>query len=531
MLMLCSENILAKLTSYVDNNSVYSFGNMKAVAGKNYHVSVDPEGISFYRGMNCKGVLPEQHESGGRYENIKSHSAEADRYFILASLSKDSVRCCRSLYRYQDIYYWQNGPEFIITTDLHVIAAISEKHEICADFLSLFVNNHPSACFTSPLSTIKKLEGGCELTYSDSRFCIRPLQTLACRGGDYLETMMDLLKSVSLNRQIYLHYSGGMDSTLLLLLLKEAGINFTALHYDAYIFENDSEKLLAESVCKKYGIEFHVIKPTLFFKNQIARASHPMDVSAFHTDLSSETFRFSDISSAEALVLDGQGGDSLFVQNPSEKVGFDFLRRGKFFSAYSRLSDLSQLKNRNLADLILRNSRRLFGRNSDQITNSFGHPLTESVDEHLSQYDYNCDLISMMEKMPLAGSTEYSSFSPILSLNSVRNFMSYDYHKNYSDEDDRLKIRNMLYKRFQEPIVYDKRKRSSVNVLYQMLERQKDFIRAVIEDTSLPELAGFDLHLLRSSLEMNASVRIDENAVRLMRLADAYRYYHSLKLT
>ncbi|MFT4270182.1 MAG: asparagine synthase-related protein [Pantoea sp.] len=530
MLVIASANIFADLKLNSDELTFFKHQHICVAAGSRFEVRQTQHEMTFYCGLSFFRQSTGTGLTGETYESRRETLKDADGYFLLAAVSGHRVACCRSLYRHHDVYYWQRGNSFIISTDLRVIVSASQTHSIDSHFLSLFINSDSAASCMSPVSSVRKLEGGCELILEDNKFCVSKLVSVHPGSGNYLDTMSDLLKSVSERREVYLHFSGGLDSTLIFLLLKEAGIKFTALHHDTYAFEKDSETNLARAFCEKHGVDLHIIRPAISLSDDQCRSSHPMDCSSFFTSFSSESFSYCRLDPGKSVVLDGHGGDSLFVQNPSEKVGFELLKKGKIFSAYGKMSDLCLLKNLKLTEMLSRNTRRVFSRKGLADDRSPGHIFSQHLDPRSPQFDYLNDLINMMETRPVAGSEDYVSFSPILSLNSVRSFMSHEYAGNFSDEYDRLWIRNMLYNRFSEPCVYEKRKRPSVSTIYHLIKIQKDNISHVIENTSLPDHAGLDKAKLRESLAYNSSVRIDEDAYRLLRLSVAHQYYASLNL-
>lgn len=178
---------------------------------------------------------------------------------------------------------------------------------------------------------------------------------------------------------------------------------------------------------------------------------------------------------------------------------------------------------------MLKNTLSLFGKVPATVSVDLRHSFSKHLDTRSCLYDYYTDVINMMETRPAEGVMNYASFSPILSLSSIRTFMTHDYGKNFSDEYERLRIRNMLYTRFSEPTVFEKRKKSSVNMLFQSLKMQHDHLMGIIEDTDFSVISGLSRQELRESLIYNSSVRLNEDAYQLLRVASAYQYYNSLK--
>lgn len=530
MMIIASETMFSNMKLNKDEYVFYKQGHICIAKNSNFKTKERKDEILISDNLSYFRKTGETELQGETYESCREELKDSDGYFLLASINKNRVLCCRSLYRNYDVYYWKSGKEFIITTDIRMITSILQTQSINREFLSLFINSDFAASYISPVNGIMKLEGGCELHYEDDEFKVTKFVSIEKFKGNYLETMSGLLKGISKNRDVYLHYSGGLDSTMILLLLKNSNVKFEAIHHDTYSFESDSEKKHAINICKKYGVNLHIVKPSLEYYNGTCKASHPIDCSILNTSFTSDTFSYDKLDRNKALFLDGQGGDSLFVQNPSEKIGYDLFKKGKVFSAYGKLSDLSLLKNLKFSKLLYENSLNLIYKNKKNNSSHLCHTFSRHLDNRSSEFDYHNDVINMMETRPTVGFTKHTSFSPILSLSSVSNFMSFEYQKNFSDEYDRLVIRNMLYNKFSEPAVFEKKKRSSVNMIYQMIRMQKKYIANAIENSNIPELVGLDKDTLRTALEYNSSVRLNDDAYVLLRIAAAHQYYDSLNL-
>jgi PP-loop superfamily ATP-utilizing enzyme len=530
LLFISSEEIFLKVRTQLNDMTIYNDRHIYAAVDDDFLVKKTPQGIFLYSGLSFRTDKSGNISYVKNYEETRNLLIHEDGCFCFAHIGDSKISCCRSFYRYCDIYYWQHGKEFLISTDLRIILSASGLSVPNDDFLSSFVKNDPASIFMSPVKAVKKLSGGCEIVYSDSLFKTNKITSLDGNGEPYLDSIGSLLKDIAANRKIYLQYSGGLDSSLLFLMLKDMEIPFTALHHDSYSFENDSELKVVRSMCEKYNIDLHIIKPSMDYVQLSCTESHPADISDFKTTTHSDTFSYETLSFGNDIVLNGQGGDSLFVQNPSEKVGFDLLRRGKFITAYTKMNDLSMLKNRSFSDMIKKNSLSALGVRSSKAESISRHPFTDELDPRSAKFDYYVDLLSMMERMPLRNHNNYQSYSPILSTSSIISFLSDDYHRNFTDEYDRINIRNMLYNRFRDSVVYEKRKRSSVNVMHKFLIEQKEIIMHIINNTYLPKSAGLDGDSLRKSLNSNFGTRLDENTTIFLRLSSAYRYYNSLNM-
>ncbi|MEN4834131.1 hypothetical protein [Pantoea vagans] len=464
-------------------------------------------------------------------ERIKTEGVDllknSDGYFTFIIIDKGSVKVFKSLYRRGDIFWKKNGTNLFISDDLSILFNNLSDIKINDKFCRGFIESETKTFGDTPFKEINKAPGGCELIFDlESGVSVNNFQDLEKNESDFFSSLENVIKSFSNNRNVYLHYSGGLDSTIVFLTLKMLGIPFQVIHHVAFDFEQDSEKKLVIDMCNKYCIKYHLIKPKFEECDTEDAVQHPNDLALCGVSYHSETFDYNSLNFDSDIIFDGQGGDALFVQYPSWNIGYQLICANKTKLALKKINELSKLKN--IPPLkIFKHTFKLF-LNKKNTYNT--HPLILKRDAFSADFEHQCNVLNMIESREHSSTLTYQTYSPLLSLNPVKSWLTHDYDCNFNSNLDRSLIRDIALLKFEEKLVLNIRKRSSVNVGRELLNFNEELIDRMLNQTTFLTSIGLDNEEFREEYYLNSNIRYTEKCSSIQNAAILFKYFSQFNL-
>lgn len=445
-----------------------------------------------------------------------------DGYFFLMKINERGIDLYRSLEREQDVFYSTSG-FFCISSRIEVILAVSGEKAHNTEFLKAYLNGLPEASFLSPFENIKKIPGGCKTSFLNGSVYITPFIILTPHNKIHLDEMSEIIYNRTRNKNIFLNFSSGLDSTLIFLLLKEAGLHFEAVHHGPHSTEHDSEIQEASHLCNKYGVRLHVMTPVQQELHAGLDDNYSGGTAFLNTEYVSDTFSYADNSSVKNIYLNGQGGDTLYVQNPTCLIGTQLLLKARPLRALRALDNLSKLKTLSLPGLIKKSLfalREVRGGSEVPV-----HPLLALSSSEPADYEHLLQVLSFIETLPQMTNDYLKVFSPIMTPGAIRTWLPHQYEMNFNANHDRFLIRDLAYKRFREEHVWKRRKRSSVNLAHGLLVRSRDILSRALENEQWIKATGFEQEELDVIVRSNLNGHFDNNTNMLVSLITLHEYY------
>ncbi|EDS5484012.1 hypothetical protein JHG98_004316 [Salmonella enterica] len=507
----------------IDAKQKLLFEEFIIILDENFKVQLAGDSLFIhYEGVINSGHVPSLTED----EYItRIKSSDFDKIFI--KISRGQVSIYSSLYKKADIYYSTNELGYIdISDDVNILAYLNSNYSLSHDFIHEFIHYNPSSIFTHPVSEFRKLTSGCATTLSNGVSSIVDLTDLSPGGNSYFETLSNVIKKAIRNKKTFLHFTGGLDSSLVFHTMKECGSCFEAIYHKSESYDNDSEELKVSAICKKYGVKLHLLK--LIDRNQCKEQhfNHPSECAVDNKFYCSDTFDYEDHKGGGSIFLNGQGGDTLFCQNPASDIGRQLILKKKPFTAIKKMHQLSNLKGLSFFRLILEAlNHKKYKQNSKHIASEFGkknscsftHPLMQVFKGDLLQKRQLEQLLYETESLPAPLSSGNHFYSPLLSSSSLKSWLTYPYEQNFNSSHDRAIIRQMAFKRFREESFLSIKKRSSVNVIFSEIRAYRELLISAVNDSRIRPLFHMSDESLRNSVEQNLSVRLDENYSSFLR--------------
>ncbi|WP_191091702.1 asparagine synthase-related protein [Affinibrenneria salicis] len=461
-------------------------------------------------------------------------------FFCFIHIS-DSIKIITSLYCCIEIFFCKddNG-NIIISSDFGYLVSIVKDRTIDLDYCKLFVYNIEGLSEKTLLYGIKKIYSGSE--YLIDKGCIVSRKVFYPKiNDDFIGTSSRAIKNItSAFSNVNLYLSGGLDSTLLFFLLKDSSIDFTSFHVGPENEKIDSEINEFNHLCETYSIRGEILftkRSQASYTDQREILNNPRYVKLYDVDVTNNADYISRVNNPKNIFISGHGGDSLFVQNPSTKIVRDCIVDFKPILALKKAYQLAGLKGRNFFDLILSSLTKRTSvttivdwmplKDTHNITN---HPWLKNVDKRTAKFDYIRELIVLITGSQISMSKSSFNLYPYLLNNVIASQIHLKYHEKFNGDFDRVHIRNQATKFFKCDFFYNKRKRSSSQQVYKIMNYNNKYISQVFfEDKVFLESIGVDFQKLLWSLSYNCNVSIQNDFECIIRLAKLVIYKKMFK--
>jgi len=233
------------------------------------------EAIALFSGRafrNGLKIVPSHYASVQRLaEDLK----EAIGFFSIVLIERDQLYLFESLYRHVDLYYGFKDEQVVVCSDLDWILTLLGPRRINQNYLFEFITEECSFgsetffedLFQVPLGELVSLRRH-ESPQRKAWNIPRP------QSVDFIKELQQTISLFSDGEErIFIHFSGGLDSSLILHCAQKVGKECIALHL---LSKEDpaSEEHIARQVADELAATMRVYKPSIRFSD--ARTSFEM---------------------------------------------------------------------------------------------------------------------------------------------------------------------------------------------------------------------------------------------------------------
>lgn len=293
--------------------------------------------------------------------------------FVAVAVDAQTVRFYRDPSAGQACYMCRVGSAFFAASSVDLLRlATGQDFEICRDGIIQALAYRDLRQDRTALKSVRELTPGC--TASDQneevRYVWQPLADLeldrALSHGEIAERLERVLR-VAVRAQtngasrVTLELSGGLDSSLLAMILADMAIDFTAVSYvgpDAREDESD----FARTVCAHLGRQWRgsVLSPSHIRLHESAAAHLAWPSARLFTQLFDQAAEKAMEELGCDMIMSGGGGDGTFCYLPSSAPLIDCLGSWKtILNSPAVVHDLALAHDTTSAEIIWRAWRRM----------------------------------------------------------------------------------------------------------------------------------------------------------------------------
>lgn len=458
--------------------------------------------------------------------------------FTCIGISEDELQICTSFYSDLGVFYAvKPGGEIVISSSLQDAVAFVDSVTLnlpyCADFMRQSTEFGP-ATFAKE---VQQMELGSRLTMKRGRtaFTTRPFNLPAGRTVDFFTECVGTLSAYLRHEErVVLQFSGGLDSSFLLAVMKEAGLPFHALHFVLGDEQRSPEVDLAISAARDLNIDLTVAVGTKSYAFPRADFSlhkavdSPYRVILLSDQMSNRDSFFEDQLDAldlpDALFVTGHGGDDVFVQFPNRGIGFDGFRRAGLVGLVSDVAKLSTLKRQVFWRDLLSSIASLRAEGGSMPDNApewmqamerhegwNRHHLLQNEDPRSAKFHHLKGILAGNSEGPIVPDGRFRTIHPMLFQNLVAGVVAEPVHELFSWTHDRSLLRENLALHSPINTAWRRSKRSSSDFGFTFLNNNQDQIVEAISAGPLPKHLGLDPDWLTREVRHNANIAMNDH--------------------
>lgn len=325
-----------------------------------------------------------------------------------------------------------------------------------------------------------------------SEFRINTRETeVDCNLFDYLQENIECLSD---GRESALFYSGGFDSTLLLYVLNEYDFKFNVFHKDLSVAGNETEFYIAQEKAKKLGLKVTKIKEILDFSiepyfQQQYDFPHEVPICMSY-DLSGVITR--GMVNTSYQFISGHGGDAIFGQNTFGPACWDAIKERGIKYGLKKVKELATLKGLTF-NMILSNCLKAKKLSHNNLS--------------LGKQEYINNILDSIYTIHKAGDNmQLNIIAPIIFENIIDFCMRIPPYEHFDKKLDRKVIRNSAYERFGESSFFNTTKKSSSQVVFEVMNKKQHQISEVVKKSGLLELIKLNEYSFEEKLHSQSNV-------------------------
>lgn len=486
------------------------------------------EYIFYGNAFSENGIVGIEELSLGNPKEILKNCGGA---YVLIILNGNEITIHKSIYRIIDIYFRKIGDGYHITDDISLL--LRDDDSISNEYCQCFIEGKINTTILTPYENIHKVVGGTITSLSESGFRQEASITSIDPNITITEQLDITLRSMTTNKKVSLYLSGGFDSRVVFHNLIKNKINFDVFHFAPYSFESDNEMHAVKKLCDSHNVSFYFLDRKIVentYGSLQKNISSPFDVGFVKEEIYGADKYQDYLNDSNHIFLNGHGGDSVFVQNPSRNIGVDYFLKANPIKFISKIVELSMLKSCSLSGLLRDNisSLRLII-NKRYTRDKYEHPWLAEYTPGTASYEHLSQIIYMTETTPIHELGASTMFSPILSPNIFMYFVKGDYGRNFNHKHDRLMMRNLSYNNYKDELLFEVKKRSSSRFIFHALQANKEMIISSIGQGEVCNLLSLDKRKLYDSLEYNTNVGFDSNTNSIIMLHRLQSYFNIQK--
>jgi Asparagine synthase len=284
-----------------------------------------------------------------------TRDADMGGYFLRVSSTPQSLSLAIDLCGGFRLYYFQAGEEYWYSDDyIYLLSVALDRGEVAVDYFEyeFWLRHRYTTGSRTYFRGLNKVAPGATIWHGDGVRRITPLALPSSNHPDAKrhtsEVESDLRRTLTIirdsRRQVLLSFSGGADSTLLAILCREEGIQFTPIFLRAKpeYAENDRDWIRAKAVAHELDLQLITIETPLELDHELgerisSRMLFDLHVSLLHFSGMREV---ASRCGANCIILSGQGADSVLSFGPTQQTRGDFVARLLATYPFSLLSSV-----------------------------------------------------------------------------------------------------------------------------------------------------------------------------------------------
>lgn len=472
-------------------------------------------------------------------DDAAARLAESVGNFTFVALSASDIAIYASFYRDLQVFYACNkeGAISVSSSLERVVDFLGEVHlniPYCADHLAQ-LQEFGSATFAK------------EVLQMELGSCLRvPRESSAFRTGGFnvpsgqsvdlfVEASRTLRAYLGNEKDIVLQFSGGLDSSFLLAVLRKIEVPFHTLHFILADEQRSPEVDIADAVAQEMDIDLTIAKAKQSYsfkrKNFLLgkKVNSPWNVFILSDDpVNRRSFYAEQLAALgleKALFVSGHGGDDVFLQNPQHGIGFDGFRRRGVRGLVADVSKVSSLKRqmfwRELVKAIagLRSNDARISEKSpawiqDLQRSHRGwnrHHLLADKDPRSAKFFHIQRILAGNLEGEVLTDGDVRTIHPMLFQNLVAGVIGEPVRALFSHTHDRSILRENLASHSSISSAWRRSKRSSSDFAFRFLNNNQTQIVEAIEQGPLPRLLGLDLDWLTREVHTNANIGLNDH--------------------
>lgn len=521
-------------------------------AGGGFKVQHIGDSTIFHTGRAvCSGkeVKPDEYrEPVDLAEDLKM----AIGYFTFLLVESTRVTIISSLYRHIDIFYVAAGDEIVVSSDLSALLAIVGTRRINASFVSEFVNED---CFfrgDTLFEGVGHVPLGEALVLQRRAAARREAWNVPKpRRVDFIEELCSNIRRFAADEErVFVQFSGGLDSSLILHIAKEIFPNCVALHLLS-LDDAASEIDTARQVAAEFGVELRIHESPIRFaaaRSSFAMASRinsPFDVYPLSPDPADRNFAYDEQIRAVGIdggcFLTGQGGDYVFLQNPPPHVGLDGYRDGGVRGFIEAVKAYSQLKKVPFFRLLRHNiEAAILGVRPGSILTpakighcrtaspSRPHALLSELPVQSPKFAHIQSVLTGLYQLRPNDGNQFRVIHPLFMQNILAGVLGEPVHRMFTADYDRIQIRRAFAQSSASRAAWRRTKRPSSGLVFSFFRNNEELVKCFLRRGIVASTIGIEDKWINDIVTENANIvttgeaGLVLNMLRLEMFAQAY---------
>ncbi|MHA7685484.1 asparagine synthase-related protein [Cupriavidus sp. PET2-C1] len=476
-------------------------------------------------------------------------------YFTFLLVESTRVTIISSLYRHIDIFYMAKGAEIVVSSDLSALLAIIGTRPINASFVSEFVNED---CFFRGDTLF---EGVDHVPLGEALVLQRHVaprreawNVPKPRCVDFIEELhYNIRQFVADEERVFVQFSGGLDSSLILHIAKGIFPNCVALHLLS-LDDAASEIDIARQVAGEFGVDLRIHESPVRFAAarssfvMAGRINSPFDVYPLSPNPADRNFAYDEQIRAVGIdggcFLTGQGGDYVFLQNPPPHVGLDGYRDGGLRGFIEAVKAYSQLKKVPFFRLLRLNIEAAFlgVRPGSSLTAarighcraaspSRPHALLSKLPVQSPKFAHLQSVLMGLYQLRPNDGKQFRVIHPLFMQNILAGVLGEPVHRTFTADYDRIQIRRAFAQSSASWVAWRRTKRPSSGLVFSFFRNNEELVKCYLRRGIVASTIGIEDKWIDDTVTENANVvttgeaGIVLNMLRLEMFAQSYARY------
>ncbi|MDQ1199168.1 asparagine synthase-related protein [Agrobacterium sp. SORGH_AS 787] len=451
---------------------------------------------------------------------------EAVGFFTVISIRPDSFEVTASLYRHKDVFYWQGEDQWLLADTLTPFDRTIGPRGLNVAYARDFVLDSLASGQETVFDGVYQVEIGSTVKFSQSGGVERTLRNFPSPPKQELaQQIIGNIRRFGLGKdRVIVRFSGGIDSSLILAAAKEALGSCEAIHTIIPEESQNTEVEIAQKVARDLGCDLQVLQSEYRLsapRDQFCGSksvTSPFDVYPFSHDATDRSAAFlegfDEGVTDRTLFLSGQGGDNVFMQNPTPYVVKDALSRGPFAFVREAIK-FSRLKNIPLLDVI----KRAFAKetaSSEFVERVVDAPATlphlalEKHSPDTSKYYHLRSILEALQQYETSKEFGVTSLHPLLFQNVIASALHTEPSNLYSERFDRMPQRQLLHSRYHLDVAWRRTKKAATSAVFMFFMNNRSLIQNTLVDGMIAPALNVDQAWLRKEIDYNGTVAITD---------------------